>query len=698
MSWGQEGDLLFDPFGTSPHLVIEAAKEGRAVLVATGNPIQSFLIQSLASSHSRDELRAALGYLAGLPKDGTRMEPFLLDLYRTQCLHCGADAVADYFIWDRDSGQITLKAYVCDGCHFAGEVMATEDDQLIAERYAESSLQRSIAMDRIVAADDPDRRNVRDALDAYPDRTLYALVTILNKLDQLPPGEDMAPGVRALMLSALDAGTKLWGHPEGRARPRQLTASPQYREINVWRALEKAVLQWSWRTAPNPVQIWQEGCRMEPGTITIFPGPVRDLNDAMAPDPISMVLTIPPRHNQAYWTLSALWAAWLWGKEKAGTLRAALRRRRYDWNWHAIALRSVLRDVRTWLPDERGVMLSLPEVEPGYLAATVAGMAGSGYVLQGAALRMDDQQALLYWQGDEMPAGSSTRPPELSADVTAIFEERGEPCAYPLVHGYTWCALAERNDLATGWLANPEQPLQPVLDQLHAALDDRTRVREMHGGVEWDRREYWLASPSAALIPLADRVEDCVLSVLQVRRYVSLLDLDVEVCRALPGRLTPSRAMVSRCLDSYAEEEEGVWRLRREDETEVRLRDVEDIIARLCGLGEQLQYDVTHDSDQVTWCADDEIRYRFRVQSSAHLAPFLHAMNNDECCLVIPGGRARLFAEKMRRDPRVESKGRVIKFRHVRRLAEEGLTNRSMFEARLAIDPPAYQDPQLPLL
>ena len=70
--------------------------------------------------------------------------------------------------------------------------------------------------------------------------------------------------------------------------------------------------------------------------------------------------------------------------------------------------------------------------------------------------------------------------------------------------------------------------------------------------------------------------------------------------------------------------------------------------------------------------------------------------------LVIPGGRASLLAEKARLDPRLrswlEGEVQVIKFRHVRRLSSETTLDPSNLEERLALDPPSFQDPQLPLL
>jgi hypothetical protein len=69
---------------------------------------------------------------------------------------------------------------------------------------------------------------------------------------------------------------------------------------------------------------------------------------------------------------------------------------------------------------------------------------------------------------------------------------------------------------------------------------------------------------------------------------------------------------------------------------------------------------------------------------------------------VLPGGRAALVAEMMRRDPTLRDwlgrAGRVVKFRHIRRLGSETTLRADNLAERLAIDPPEHRDPQLPLL
>lgn len=95
-----EGWLL-DPFGVSPMLAIEAAR-ARGAVAAFSNPVVRFVLEHRLNPIDPSDLRAALARLAAAPKDDTRLERFLLDLYRSECARCGAAVSADYFIWDRE--------------------------------------------------------------------------------------------------------------------------------------------------------------------------------------------------------------------------------------------------------------------------------------------------------------------------------------------------------------------------------------------------------------------------------------------------------------------------------------------------------------------------------------------------------------------------------------------------------------------
>ena len=227
---------LLDPFGSSPLLAIEMA-QSRGVVAAFNNPVTRFVLERRIDPLSPADLRAAVAQLAAAPKDETRLERFLLELYRSQCARCASPVFPDYFIWDRELQLPVLKAYACEACHHSGEDPTTPSDRERPVASPGYALAHALAAERAAPVDDPDREHVEAALAVYPARAVYALITLLQKLEQIPLTAGQRRAAEALMLSTFDAANGLWGYPESRARPKALIASPRFREVNVWRAL-----------------------------------------------------------------------------------------------------------------------------------------------------------------------------------------------------------------------------------------------------------------------------------------------------------------------------------------------------------------------------------------------------------------------------------------------------------------------------
>jgi hypothetical protein len=305
-SFGDPGDFVLDPFGVSPRLVLEAAQSGRAVLVTANNPVIRFVLLHTVAPFSRAELQTALARLAAAPKDGSRMEPFILDLYRTECVRCGAPVTAEFFIWDREAEGPSHKVYTCERCNHAGEAPVTEADWQRAQAHTQRGLQHALALEQVAPPGDPDRHHAEVALSVYPGRALYALITLVNKLEQLTLEARLQEAAQALLLSAFDASNALWSSPEGRARPRQLSASQRYREANVWRSLERAVDIWAMDDTGIPIDTWSQDEPPSAGAVAIFPGPLREVASSLPDRAVNLVFAVLPRPNQAFWTLSSL--------------------------------------------------------------------------------------------------------------------------------------------------------------------------------------------------------------------------------------------------------------------------------------------------------------------------------------------------------------------------------------------------------
>ncbi|MGD2252376.1 MAG: hypothetical protein PVF70_05600, partial [Anaerolineales bacterium] len=387
--FGSPGEVVLDPFGASPLLAREAALSGRALLVAVNNPITRFVLKHTLQPFAKSELKAALARLASAPKDGGRLEHFILDLYQTTCSRCGGQVSADYFVWQRGEQHPSERGYTCERCSYTVEEPTTAVDHETARAYAGRSLQYALALEQVVPRGDPDRRHVEAALAVYPGRAIFGLMTLLNKATQLRFDPPTLAAAQGLMLSAMDSTNAMWGHPEGRTRPRMLSTPPRYRETNLWRGLERAVNEWALGGPDIQVDEWPAEQLPSPGSVAIFAGPLRELVSRLPKGGVQSVLTALPRPNQPYWALSALWAAWLWGREAALPIRASLRRRRYEWSWHAGAIRSVASRLAGALEVGTPALAMVAETEPGFLAAGLSGFDVAGFRLTGRALRSD---------------------------------------------------------------------------------------------------------------------------------------------------------------------------------------------------------------------------------------------------------------------------------------------------------------------
>ena len=703
--FGAPGDLVLDPFGASPRLAVEAAQAGRAVLVAVNNPVTRHVLWHTAQPYSLGDLQSALGRLGNAPKDGGRLEAFMLDLYTTRCSRCEEWISAEYFVWDRDEGEPILRFYACDHCNHTVEEPTTEDDRRRAHAFDERKLQHALALEEVAPRGSPDRAAAEAALAVYPSRAVFALVSMLNKYQQLEANE----ATSSILLSAMDQANSLWGRPEGRPRPLQLTASAQFLENNAWKALERTAGHWAVSEPGVPIVSWTGEYSPDPGTITVFPGPVRELVPHLPGSRIERILTVIPRPNQAFWTLSALWTAWLWGREAAEPILPALRRRRYDWAWHSGALKSTLRAIWRPLSDNVEILGFIPDAEPGFIAATLAGFDSAGFALTGRAVRMEGQ-ALFTWKGDrkeERVAASSEAEEEMKDAAVLALNDRGSPEVFALPHAAAWTRLAQRRALGRVAPSETRSSIGVISEVLESVLADRSTFIHFSRGVEAESGRYWLVDESSTQVRLSDRVEDLVLARLRSRPATSALELEIYLCEQLPGLMTPDRRLIMAALRSYAtyDPHGAVWSLRTEDDPEARRLDMEQIVELLSDLGRRLGLEVQQ-GYEVIWSGLTDQGLRFRVSETAKLMQIGTAApgeDRDEIqAIVIPGGRGALVAEKARGDPRLrdwlESGPLVLKFRHIRRLSEDTTLDRDNLLERLALDPPGQEDPQLPLL
>ena len=431
------GSWILDPFGASPKVALDAARTGYRILVTANNPITRFLMELMADPPTSEELKYALAELSASYIGDQRIEPHIRSLYNTICARCGQTISAEYFIWEHGNPSPSIRSYTCSNCGDSGEHPCTAQDIELACQFSSSGPHRARALERVLSATDPDRVHLEQALSVYIPRALYALITIVNKIEGLnisPPGHKQ---LTALLLYAFDQANAMWRVANLKERRRQLTISHHFRENNVWLALEEGIKLWAADSATNsipaiPVTIWPDIPPLA-GGICIYEGRLISLVDSLKDIKIHSVCTAIPRPNQAFWTLSALWSGWLWGRDAVGKFKSVLHRQRYDWAWHTTALSSVFKQLSAILEPTTKILGLIGEAEPGFIGATLIAADITGFQLESVAIRPEEERAQLIWRFDNPHQGYPMVPSIAQAAVRSAhryLELKGEPDTY----------------------------------------------------------------------------------------------------------------------------------------------------------------------------------------------------------------------------------------------------------------------------
>ena len=695
------GSWVLDPFGGAPTQAIRLARSGARVLVAANNPISRFLLEMAADPPSESDLKAVLAEIAASRKGGERLEVHLKELYKTECGKCKRSITADAFLWRKDENEPFARVYTCPHCGDAGERPVTPADVERAHALrASDKLHRARVLERVAPLNDPDRPYAEDAVRVYLPRALYVLTTLVNRLDKLELTPVRRRALEALFLAVFDDANTLYPYPTERPRPKQLIVPGQFVEHNLWKTLEDGIALWTNYAEPTPLTIFPE--LPEKGGICLFEGKLKDLAEGGQAPRFDAVVTAIPRPNQAFWTLSALWAGWLWERDAAEHFKVGLRRRRYEWGWHATALQAAFRHLGALLPEKTPVFALLGEPERSFLsAATIA--AAPMFDLKNLAMRTKHDPIQILWQRADT---GKTQKVDLDGVVYEHLHARGESATYLHLHAQMLSELAR-----AGHLILPQESADSALSRVHATLEDALRVNPKL--VRYDGSEKSLQvglwglakgfSPSERLksslhgdifLPLADRVEMAVVRYLSRNPNKTLFEIETEIYPQFSGLETPSKALVDSILDSYARRSEnGTWRLRENDAPSARHADLDEMRALLTDIGLRLGYETSQLNEKtLIWGNQADPTYVFHLIASALIYEIFSQTQwaREKSLLILPGGRAGLLDYKIKRNPALRelSEGwRFIKFRLLRSLGEIPLITKATWDEQIGSDP-----------
>jgi len=742
----EKNRMVLVPFGADPYLVVEIARAGYQVVVTENNPILRFMIEMIANPPSIDECKNAIADLSASFRGDDRLEPLIRSFYSTHCVKCGFELQVDAFLWDRGATSPYAKLYTCQNCGDSGEKLVQPFDVELSTQFLSSGLHRARALERVTSLNDSDRHFAEEALDAYLPRAIYILFTLINKLDSLQEHKRI---LSALFLTVFDQATSLWSYPTQRSRPRIISIPTHFKENNIWTALENSIEQWATvETVEHiPVSTWPV-LPPEEGGVCLFEGRVKDFLLEFASDPshddqqlnqgtdFIAVISALPRPNQAFWTLSVLWAGWLWGKNEASHFKSILRRRRFDWSWHSTALHSAFSAIRAIISVPVPILTLVSEIETGFMiSATLAGLA-AGYDLKSIALREETENAQLQWiipVSTDLPidkkedSSNAHMISRIREENQKMIIERGEPVSYLHMVSYAFTGKSLIKSELADSVRTPAETYPIISSIISQAFQTDPQLVHI-GGSEHslESGKWWLETgvqssqdhenyQNLKPLSLADRVEMCIVKYLIERPDPSYFEIDYHVCTNYPGLLTPERSIIQACIHSYAVEENpgsDDWSLRDEDHPANRRENLHEMFSLAENLGNRIGYQVKKAEPDpnfflppIHWVDNQQnLRYVFYFQASALVSKTLiiDVYPPDKCILVFPGSRSGLLDQKISNDFRlvnaIQEGWRFLKFRHLRYLANNEAITKENFESLLAMDTITQTDAQIPML
>lgn len=697
-------DLILDPFGASPLMALETAASGYQLLTACNNPVVAFELRMLASAPTRDELTAALVELASQKKGEEWLETAIKNLYQTTCASCGESIQASAYLWLRGEPFPHARIYTCPVCGDSGEHPITDEDVVKVQQLQRADrLHRSRALERVLDSGSDDRASVEEALNIYSSRPLYVLFTLLNKLEGMSLSTRKRELLEALLLSVMDAGNSIWGWPQERERPRQLSTPPQYIEKNLWMELETAVGTWSAVSQKVDVTTWPE--MPEGPGICIHHGRMRDLARESSMAKIGQIVTIFPRPNQAFWTLCGLWSSWLWGRDQASRFAAVMERKRFDWNWHTSALQTALAPAVSMSGPGVRMFGVLPEPAPGFVNAVVGAASVSRLNLAGFATINAEEPMQMEWKTGAL--NREFKPVNMQKIVREairdMLNEIGEPTEYIELHTAAMCALADENAFPPSIQQLTAEKSSEIQSVIHTLLTDRLFLRRMDATArDPESGLWWLAQPENTQTPLADRVELEILELLINEKEITTRELLKNIHQRFPGYLTPSDALLQHCLESYAsfDQSKQVWTIKDKDLPSARSKNVQEMRDLVKVIARKLSVRIDGDHP-VTWKLDAQPGlplYQLIIGRTAVIDRDL-LTNLPEGCenvFILPGSRSGLLKFKIERDPflaeQIAEHCHFLKYRTLRSIASRSDLSLELWNVLIESDPISLEE------
>lgn len=620
-----EGGVVLDPFMGSGISTFESVKSGRKIISTDLNPLSAFVVDVLSTKFDKKKFDNAVNEIVKQVKlDSVYQQHF------TKMIDDELMTVYNY-VWV--GGQVALVR--AKGSKVEGVSMAADED---ARKHA--SEMEDIEIPYWYPTDEfPQNPSINQNFinniggntfdNLWTRRNLYILAKIFSlicesdssvRLHLLYAFIHTLHLVCKMVVPRGAAGNRdfsgSWGRADYMIRNRSMEQNPLVvfmRSCFDRQGVEKALLD-AKKTLPKQIKIndmTAKGKRLNLSSdVNYGVLDVADLCDKITPDSIDFILTDPPYGGLVqYMDLSLVWLVWLqhfdarYTPDSTGeitykkgiTSRATYKRKlvlafknlyRVLKPQHYMVVTFHNQDIKEWNDFVSAIR------EAGFVFEKVTHQynkrSGESNVANPYGTTGSDFYIRLKKTDKTRQQGSHEELSRFVIDrVRSILAERAE------MTPFTFILNGLLPDMLEAGFLQPEEPAEELKKILANEIGDGKIFCVTENKKDQSGDYFWFNRPQDFInhrnIPLSERVDITVKSLLRRRISVRYDDIVAEIFRQFPNGLTPDPKRIVKVVEKYATPSSGKWKIKSDVEHECTMHTY--IIDSLCKIGRKAHQD-----------------------------------------------------------------------------------------------------------
>ena len=593
-----DGTIL-DPFVGSGIAAFEAVKLGRKVIAFDLNPLSSFTIEVLASSFDEDAFLSSFDRIAAvIENDSIYQEHYMRDV-------AGVRATVFNYRWNHDE-VVRVFAKIGAGKKARSILrIADSQDKSKAEEMRQIDIPYWYPPNEFPATPSIGHKFVRDVGGngfqfLWTRRNLYILARIFHEIRE-EENEDVQRQLIYGFLQTLHLTSKMvvprntasnrdfsgsWGRADYMIRRRSMEQNP----LVVFRrsCIEKQGVVSAMRDAkaslPERLKLCDVKVRgkiQDTADINYGIVDVADLSQYIKPKSIDFIITDPPYAGLVFYLdLSLVWLVWLQKLDnkyipdlmseitikKGETGREEYRRRlRHDFEQLHNCLKDDAKIVFTFhhqkvlewndfINATRFAGFKLDKMTHQYNKRSGESNVSNPYGTSAA----DFYVRCVKYRDVDFTNDASGLKHFAVEKVKEIIAQRNEATPFIVLRDSLFQELCQAGYVS---IEASQAELSRILAEQEGKVLERTPNLETKAGDFW-----WFVDPSQYInypnVPLTDRVDEAVLSLLRRKVSVKFDDVLAELFRAYPDGLTPHPRTIKSILEKYAYTSAGKWKIK----------------------------------------------------------------------------------------------------------------------------------------